>query len=437
MTKSPITPSRRSSIRKHLLAGMAAVVLLTGGVGGWAASTEISGAVIAPGLIVVDSNSKRIQHPTGGVVGEILVRDGQRVQAGDVLIRLDQTQTQARLRMVTSSLDELQARQARLEAERDGTAEPVFPEELTSRANVPEVARLIEGERKLFQLRLETRTGQKSQLRERIDQLRQEIEGVTAQSEAKAREIELVQEELKGVRDLWEKKLVQINRLTEMERNAARLEGERAQLVAATAQARGRIAETELQIIEIDQSLRSEVGAQIADIRARISELSERRVAAEDELKRIDLRAPQDGTVHQLSVHTIGGVVQPGETLMLLVPFHDTLTVEARIAPHEIDRVRAGHDVGLRFTALNQRTTPELTGTVSRVSADVSEDPKSGATFYTVRIAVPPSEIERLDGVTLVPGMPVEAFIQTDERTVLTYFVKPLRDQLSRAFRER
>ena len=437
MTAAAGKPSRRKSIRRHLAAGVAAVLLLTGGVGGWAATTEISGAVIAPGLIVVDSNSKRIQHPTGGVVGEILVREGDPVKAGDVLVRLDETQTRANLDIVVSSLDELQARQARLEAERDGLDTLVFPEELLARRDEPAVASIIAGEQKLFELRRESRAGEKAQLEEQIDQLQEEIEGINAQAEAKTTEIELIEKELEGLRTLFEKKLVPLTRITELERNAARLDGERAQLIAGTAQAKGKIAEIKLQIIQIDQALRSEVGRELSDVRARISELVERKVAAEDQLKRVELRAPQDGTVHQLLVHTVGGVVQPGETLMLLVPHSDALTVEARIPPQEIDRVRLGQPAGLRFSAFNQRTTPELSGQVSRISADISEDPKTGQSFYTVRVAVPESEIARLGDVTLIPGMPVEAFIRTDERTVLSFFLKPLDDQISRAFRER
>ena len=429
---------RSVSIRRHLTAGLAIVILFAGGVGGWATTTELSGAVVAPGVIVVDSSSKRVQHPTGGVIGELLVREGDAVTAGAVLIRLDQTQTRANLDIVNNSLYELYARQARLEAERDGlqTAPPV-PPELREIADDPAVARVVSGERKLFELRVQSRGGEKAQLEERVAQLEEEIAGITAQATAKAREIELVQQELVGVRDLWEKKLIQLNRVTELERNAARLEGERALLVANRAQAKGRIAEIKLQIIQIVQTVRSEAGAELADVRAKISELVEREVAAEDQLRRVEIRAPLAGSVHQLAVHTVGGVIQPGETLMLIVPEAGDLTVEVRIHPREIDRIRLGQAAGLRFPAFNLRTTPELNGIVSRVSADVTEDAKSGAAFYTVRVAVSDAEMARLGSLRLLPGMPVEAFIRTDKRTVLSYFIKPMQDQLSRAFRER
>jgi HlyD family secretion protein len=436
MTQS--LPDPRHSIRRHLLAGVALVVLLAGGVGGWAATTELAGAVIAPGNLVVETNVKKVQHPTGGVVGELRVRDGTPVKAGDVVVRLDDTVTRANLAIVVKSLDELAARQARLEAERDGAQAPSFPAELLARRHDPDVARLVAGEQKLFETRRSARQGQKAQLKERVGQLQEQIAGLTDQIAAKRREIELIGQELKGVRELWQKNLVQVSRVTALERDAARLEGERGSLVSSIAQTKGKITETELQILQIDQDLRTEVGKELAEIRGKVSELVEKRVTAEDQLKRVDIRAPQDGTVHQLSVHTVGGVITPnGEPLMLIVPKADALTVEARIAPQEIDRVHVGQRAVLRFSAFNQRTTPELNGAVSVVSADISTDPKTGASFYTVRIAISGAELARLGGLKLVPGMPVESFIQTEQRTVLSYLTKPLVDQALKAFRER
>ena len=436
MIETPKDMSRPGSIRRHLVAAVATVALLFGGVGGWAATTKLAGAVIAPGMLVVDTNVKRIQHPTGGVVGDILVEEGDTVRAGEVLIRLDETQTRANLAILTTRLDEFSARGARLNAELTGTEAVTFPEALLARRSEPEIARQIDGERSLFELRREARAGNISQLRERIAQTEEEVEGVTGQIAAKEREIGLIRKELKGVADLHNQGLVSISRMTELERAEARLEGERGQLVAARAQAKGRIAEIELQITQIDQDLRSEVAAELADISVKSSEIGERKIAAEDQLDRIELRAPKDGTIHQLEVHTVGGVIQPGETLMLVVPAADELMVEARIAPQEIDRIRIGQEAMLRFSAFNQRTTPEILGKISRMSADISQDPNTGAPFYTVRVAVPETETARLGGVRLVPGMPVDVFIETEERTVLSYLVKPLNDQFSRAFRE-
>ena len=230
---------------------------------------------------------------------------------------------------------------------------------------------------------------------------------------------------------------MQIQRVTALERDAARLEGERGQLIASIAQAKGKITETELQILQIDQDLRSEVAKELREIQGKIAELVERKVAAEDQLKRIDIRAPQDGMVHQSTVHTVGGVITAGEPIMLIVPEADELTVEAKVAPQDIDQVRVGQTAVLRFSAFNQRTTPELNGVVSRVSADLTTDQRTGAAYYAVRITLSESEIARLEGLQLVPGMPVEAFIQTGERTVLSYLMKPFTDQITRSFRSR
>jgi HlyD family secretion protein len=425
------------SIRRHLLGGCVIALMLTVGVGGWATTTELSGAVIAPGSVVVDSNVKKVQHLTGGIVGELLVRDGQRVRAGEVVLRLDETITRVNLAIVAKGLDEMTARQARLAAERDQAEQVAFPAPLLARANEPDVAAAIQSERKLFELRRSARAGQRSQLRERIAQLDEEVRGFTALQEAKAEEIELIQRELEGVRELWRKNLVQITRLMSLERDAARLKGERAQSIAATAQSRGKIGEIELQIIQIDQDLSSEVARELRDVDAKIGEFTERKVAAEDQLKRVEVRAPQDGVVHQLAVHTVGGVVGASDPIMLIVPEADALSVEAKVSPHDIDQLRLGQSAGLRFSAFNQRTTPEISGTISRVSADVSTDQRSGQSFYTVRIALPAEETARLGNVKLVPGMPVEAFVKTYDRTVLSYFIKPLEDQVMRAFRER
>jgi len=423
--------------RRLILTIVSVSVLLVVGVGGWAASTEFSGAVIAQGQIVVDSNVKKVQHPTGGIVGELRVRDGNQVKAGDVVVRLDDTQTRANLAIVTKALNELTARQAREEAERDGAETIEFPQELLDRMDDVDVAKAVNGERKQFEVRRQTRDGQKAQLKERILQLKEEIGGYAAQIASKDNQIVWIKKELAGVNELWAKNLIPYTRVTALEREKERLEGERGQLVATSAQAKGKITETELQTLQVDQDMRTEVGKDLADIRGRVAELVEKKVAAEDQLKRIDIRAPQSGMVHQLTVHTVGGVIGQGEVIMLIVPQADALDVEAKIQPQDIDQLHLGQAAILRLTAFNQRTTPELNGTVSRISGDTSEDQKSGARFYTIRIKVSDSEIARLQGLQLVPGMPVEAFIQTYSRTVLSYLVKPFHDQMARTFREK
>jgi HlyD family secretion protein len=427
----------RFSIKRHLLVGLSVVILLAGGLGGWASTAQISGALIAPGSIVVESNVKKVQHPTGGVVGEVRAHDGDLVKAGDIVVRLDDTVTKASLAIVTKNLDGLWARAARLEAEQRGLDKITFPPMLTDRASDPEVKAVMASEAKLFEVRVNGRTGQKAQLRERIVQLNEEIAGLAAQEKAKDQEIELVQKELTGVSDLYDKHLVQMSRLTTLQRDAARLSGERAQYIASRAQAKGKITETELQIIQVDKDVVSDVSKDLRETNDKIGEFVERKVTAEDQLRRVDIRAPQDGMVLQSSVHTVGGVITAGDAIMLIVPQADDLQVEAKVNPQDIDKLQVGQKTLLRLSAFNQRTTPELNGVVTRVSPDTTTDQRTGQSYYTIRVSMPQAEIARLGDVKLIPGMPVEAFVQTGERTLLSYLIKPLNDQLMRAFREK
>jgi HlyD family secretion protein len=418
---------------------MAIVAFVTFGIGGWAATTQLSGAVIGQGVVVVDSSVKKVQHSTGGIVRELLVRDGDQVKAGDILVRLDETQTLANATIITTSYDELLARQARLEAERDNSGQVVFPKALLERArdSNSEAGRAIAAERTLFDLRRMARSGQKAQLKERSAQLQDEIKGYLGQVAAKQKEVDFIHQELEGVRTLWQKNLVPITRLTALERDTARLEGERSQLSGVIAQSKGKIAEIELQIIQVDQDLRSEVGKDLIEARSKLSELAERKTAAFDLLNRIDIRAPQTGRVHQLAVHTVGGVISPGEQIMLIVPDADALAVEVKIAPRDIDQVYVGQTAAMRFAAFNQKTTPEVEGDVSVVSADLTQDQRTGTSFYTARVLLKAEALSRLGDAKLVPGMPVDVFIKTPGRTALSYLTKPLRDQAERAFKER
>ncbi|WP_132254309.1 HlyD family type I secretion periplasmic adaptor subunit [Methylobacterium segetis] len=434
MTGQDPTRATRRSLRRHLL-GVLAVLALATGVGAWTALTELSGAIIAAGSLVVETNIKKVQHPTGGVVADLRVDEGSRVNAGDLLIRLDATTARGTYDSVSKSLWELAARTARLEAERDGLGEVAFPAEL--RAAGPDVARIVDGERKLFRFRRDARLGQEAQLRERVGQLRDEIRGLSEQGEAKEQETGIIQREYDGVQDLWRKNLIQLSRVTSLERDIARLKGERGVLVANIAQTKGKISETELQIIQLEQNLRSEVAKELAEIRAKVATLIEQKITAYDQLQRIEIRSPQAGYVHELAVHTRGGVISPGEPIMLIVPTADSLVVEVRVAPQDIDRVRLGQAASLRFPSFDQRTTPELRGAVTRIAADVSEDKRTGTAYYLVRLGVPKEELARLEGTTLMPGMPVEAFVKTADRTVLSYLTKPLTDQTRRAFREK
>ena len=427
------------SIQRYLIVGVFIVFVFLLGVGGWATTFQLSGAVIGQGVVVVDSNVKKVQHSTGGIVSELRVREGDHVDAGMILIRLDETQTRANATIVTQSVDELLARQARLEAEREGADQISFSKALFERAKDQnsEATHVIAAERALFKLRREARAGQKAQLQERTTQLADEIKGYTGQAEAKQKEIDLINKELEGVQSLFQKNLVPITRLTALQRDAARLDGERSQLIGSVAQAKGKIAEIQLQMIQVDQDLRTEVGKDLIETRSKLAELGERKTAAVDQLNRTDIRAPQSGRVHELSVHTIGGVISPGEQIMLIVPDTDALAVEVKIAPRDIEQVYVGQTASMHFAAFNQKTTPELQGEVSMVSPDLTQDQRTGTSYYTSRVALKTDELKKLGKSKLVPGMPVEVFIQTSERTVLSYLTKPLTEQAERAFRER
>ncbi|WP_414473020.1 HlyD family type I secretion periplasmic adaptor subunit [Microvirga sp. M2] len=435
--QKPQKPSLHEKVlRRSSVAGLSMIALFAGTIGLWAATSTLSGAVVAGGQFVVDSSVKKIQHSTGGIVGELKVKDGDRVKAGDLLLRLDETLTRANLLVVSKQLDEFIGRQARLEAERDGTNDVKTPQEFADRLGEAAIQKILASERTLFEARRATRDAQKDQLRKRISQSQDEITGLKAQQEAKSREASLIKEELVGVRDLYQKNLVQLPRLNALERDAASIEGQRGQLVASVAQAESRIAETSFQIIQIDEQMRAEAMQELRDIQSKIAEYSERRVAAEDQLKRTDIRAPSDGYVHQLNVHTIGGVISPAEPVMLIVPTNDKLELEAKVLPNDIDQVKMGQKATVKVHASNARMMPDLHGKVSRISADVSRDQQSGATFYTIRVELPQEEISRLEGLHLIAGMQAEVFVEVNERTPLEYFFKPMKDQIARAFRE-
>jgi HlyD family secretion protein len=301
----------------------------------------------------------------------------------------------------------------------------------------PELAEIIAAERHLFDIRAAARASEEDTLHERISQFGDEIDGLTAQLDASRQELALVESDLARLRGLLERGLVEQTVVTTREREAADLRGQLGELTATIAQTRGRITETELQILGVEQTFRSEVGSELREVEARIGELEERRLAAQDQLDRLTIAAPQAGIVHQLAVHTVGGVAGPGETLMMIVPEADELTVEARISPLEIDQVRLGQPVTIRFAAFNRRTTPEVTGSVERIGADIVQPAEGQPPYYVVRVALPADVAAQLGESRLLPGMVVETFMQTDERTVLSYLVEPLADQIGRTFRER
>ncbi|MBU1211984.1 MAG: HlyD family type I secretion periplasmic adaptor subunit [Alphaproteobacteria bacterium] len=422
------------SIGPRMFVGTAVMGLLVLGCGSWAAFAKLSGAVIAPGSVVVERHVKKVQHKDGGIVAEILVREGSHVEAGTILVKLDDTQTRSELGIIRSQLTELTGRKSRLIAERDGLDDIPFPDDFDAMG--PEVASVRRGETRLFSESKKTVQSQKEQLGLRIEQLQEEINGLTRQRTAKSSELELIDKELSQIRKLHERKLTPISRVFAMEREATRLGGELGSIISQIARAKGQISELNLQILNIDQTLRTEAQRELRAIEGKLAELVERRGAASDRLLRMHLKAPQSGLVHELAVHTIGGVITPAEPVMLIVPENEERTIEVRLAPFDIDQVTPGQMARLRFSAFNQRTTPETEGQVTHVAADVTVDPQTGQSYYMARIAIDSAARKQLGDLKLLPGMPVEVFISTGERTALSYFVKPFTDQFARAFRE-
>jgi HlyD family secretion protein len=421
----------------ELRSGLRVLLVVAVLAGGWMALVPLSGAVVVPGNLVVQSNVKTIQHPTGGVVAEIAVHDGMRVNAGDLLVRLDATQAQASLQMVSKQLDEIRARIARLVAERDGLPQPEIPAEMAARTAEGNVATLLASEASLFKARSTARDSQKDLLEKRVAQLGEEIVGLNAQVGSKEKQLELIASELTGVQDLYDKRLVPLTRLTTLQRESARIDGERGQLISAIAETKSKIGEARLQIVRLDQDFRTDVVKELGEAQGKEAELVERGVAARDLLDRIEIRAPASGVVHQLAAHTIGGVIRAGDAIMAVVPDADDLLIEARLQPNDIDQVRTGQKAFIRFSAFNQRVTPQIAGIVSYVSADTSHDQPSSAPYFTVRVTLPDEERRHLAGLQLVSGMPAEVFMQTGSRTMLSYLLKPITDQLQRAFVER
>lgn len=436
MTETHKASPAARSIRNYSIAAIVTIVLLVAGMGGWAATAMLSGAVVGMGTVVVDGSVKRIQHREGGIVGEILVRNGSRVEAGDVLIKLDDTITHANLAIITKQLDQLTARRFRLIAERDNLQEIATSSAQSSVFEGAPSPEYVVAEQALFTSRRDTLNSQKAQLRQRIDQIGQETTGLTVRLKAKEEELSWIGQELIRVRNLSDQQLIQFNRLAELERLRAQLDGERGQLIAEVARTETRVTETELQILQLDQDRRTEVVTELRDVDNKLAELAEQRVSADDQLKRIDILAPQSGLVHELAVHTIGGVISPGETIMQIVPVNDALVVDARIQPADIDQLHIGQKATLRFSAFNQRTTPEIFGEIKTVAADLVFNQQTGESWYTARISIPADELARLGSLPLLAGMPVEAFVQTGERTALSYLLKPLADQINRAMRE-
>jgi HlyD family secretion protein len=427
--QSSFDGERRTGFRVLLVVGMV--------IGSWATLVPLAGAVVVPGNLVFESNVKSIQHPSGGVVAEIAVRDGTRVRAGDLLVRLDPTQARASLQVVSKQLDDVRVRIARLLAERGSLSALVLSAELQKRSSDLDMQVMLASEVALFKSRTNARESQKQLLGSRVTQLGEEVSGIEAQLKSKVSQLELIAGELAGVQDLFDKRLVPLTRLTTLQRERARIEGERGQLMSATAETRAKIGEAELQSVRTEQDFRTEVMKDLGEAQAKEAELTERGIAARDTLDRIEIRAPTSGVVHQLAVHTIGGVIRAGDTVLQVVPDSEELQVEVRVQPTDIDQVRSGQKAFVRLSAFNQRVTPQLSGEVSYVSADTSHDQQTNAPYFSARVTLPEGERVKLANLQLVAGMPAEIFMQTGSRSMMSYLLKPISDQLQRAFVER
>ncbi|MFA5538131.1 MAG: HlyD family type I secretion periplasmic adaptor subunit [Gemmobacter sp.] len=425
------------SVSRPVGIGLLTVAALVGGLGGWGATAEISGAVVATGQVEVEQNRQVVQHSDGGIVSEIFVTEGATVTAGDVVMRLDGALLRSELVIVESQLFELQARRGRLEAERDGNDTPTFPEELVGTAAArPEVAELMEGQVRLFEARRETIDQQLEQLAKRVEQTESLIVGVDAQRDALGVQLDLIGQELASQQELLDKGLAQVSRVLALQREQARLSGIVGELTASRAQAEGRITETEIERLRLISARREEASVQLRDLGFRELELAERRRALLERIARLDIRAPVSGVVLGLRVTTPQAVVRAADPVMHLIPQDRPLVIAARIPTIHIDQVRVGQEAKLMFTSFSIRSTPEVSGMVSVVSADVFTDDLTGAPYYRAEIMIGEGELARLGEVTLLPGMPVEAFIRTDDRTPLEFLVKPLTDYFTRAFRE-
>ncbi|WP_170376912.1 HlyD family type I secretion periplasmic adaptor subunit [Ruegeria atlantica] len=419
------------------LVGFVALLILVGGLGIWSVQTRLAGAIISQGTIEVQSSRQVVEHPDGGVVGEIFVRDGDEVADGDMLVRLDDTFLSSERTIVESQLFELLARRARLVAERDGGDAPALAallEEIQKQDDID--AELIAGQQRLFEARLETLDQQTQQLGKQRVQIDSEIEGTEAQLVSLRRQVELIQNELKDQQDLLQRGLTQASRVSALQREEASLTGEIGRLEAAVARLKGQISATEIEIVELTATRREEAITELRDVQTQIAELAERRLSLEERLSRLDIRAPVAGTVYGSQVFALQSVIQPAEPMMYVVPQDTPLLVAARVDAIHVDQLHIGQPVALRFPAFNQRETPEIDGRVVTISADTFTDDATGQTFYRAEVAPEDNQIERLNGQALLPGMPVETMIKTDERTPLSYMVKPMADYFNRAFRE-
>lgn len=426
-----------TNTRMWIVIGMLIIAAAFGGFGTWAALASLDSAAIAPGVVVVESDRKSIQHLEGGLVKEIRVHNGDKVARGDVLVVLENTHSKAMHGIVRGEIDAARAEAARLAAERDGLEAIVFPDDILARSHVPKVAEALQGQRSLFVARRTALDGQVAILEQSIAQFHDEIKGLRSEQEAREEQLKILADELRGLRKLLKQGSVPRNEVLAYERKIAVLSGEKGRFMADVSRAEQGIGEAKLRIAQLEKSVREEVVGKLREVQERIFSLEERLVAAEDVLGRTEIRAPTDGVVMGVRVHTTGGVVTPGQELLQVVPVGDRLFIEAQVNPIDIDDVAIGQQATVRLTAFKLRSTPIIVGTLVNVSADRLVDEHSGTPYYLARIEVPKEELESLGDLTLQPGMPVEALIKTGARTAFGYMISPLTDNMARAFKEK
>ncbi len=426
---------KSSGIRPRVFVGSLAIVLLVGGFGGWAATTDLSGAVVGQGQVMVDKDLRAIQHLDGGIIRSIDVKKGDTVAEGQTLISLDDTQLKAEGQIISGQFLDLLAKRQRLIAERDGATEMVpgqaqFGIDLTNTNSLAEEQRVFNGNRN-------TRESQLAQLKQGLIQANEELNSFQAQVKSNTQELGLVQAEATKVDGLFQKGLIDNSKVYSSSRDLSKLHGERDQLTANIARAKARYSELELQKAAVEQTARTEAEKQLSELEPRVAELVERKSANADRMTRMIIRSPVAGIVNEINVNTIGGVITPAQRLLTLVPNNAKLQVEVKLQPNDIDQIFVGQKAKLKFTAFSSRNTPDIFGTVAFVSPATSTDPATGRVFYVTQVEVASSELEKLGNRKLVPGMLVETFIQTDSRTALSYMFKPFQDQIARAFKER
>lgn len=429
--KSLWSPARQLKI------GFFALFVLVFGLGAWGTIANITGAVIASGMIVVEGNRQAVQHPQGGVIGEIRVNEGDKVVIGDLLVRLDDNLLRSELTIIEGQLFEILARTGRLEAERDGATEVTYDEELLALAEeYPGVFELMEGQASLFLARGESLSREREQLVERKIQVGNQVEGATAQLESLREQLALIEEELTDQKILLEKGLTQVTRVLSLQREKSRLGGQVGELIAEVARLHGQGTEIEIGILKLKTNLREQSITELRDLQYREIELRERRLSSQETLSRLEVRAPVSGIVYGRQVNTIGAVIRPADIIMYIVPQDIPLVVSSRIDAIHVDEIHIGQEATLRFSSFDQRRTPELLGYVTKISPDAFIDENTGFTYYEAEILPQEGELEKLGDLILLPGMPVESFIRTTDRTPLSYLVKPMADYFNKAFRE-